>query len=123
MKILFCFFVFLFSISNELHAQRRLTAEELNIGITQEFENFNPLIMSMMATTYMYRMVARTLNVLDENGEWVPQLAEVIPTLENGLARRTTNDGHPMIEALWKIKSNATWGDGTPVTCRDVKFS
>ncbi len=123
MKRILCLIALLFSLTTELQAQRRLTAQELNIGVTQEFENFNPLIMSMMATTYMYRMVARTLNVLDENGEWVPQLAEVIPSLENGLARRTTIDGHPMIEALWKIKSNASWGDGTPVTCRDVKFS
>jgi peptide/nickel transport system substrate-binding protein len=99
------------------------TNRELKIGITQEFENLNPLIMSMLATTYLYRMVNRTLMVLDENTEWQPQLAVEIPSLENGLARLVEIDGEEKIEADWEIREAATWGDGTPVTCNDVKFS
>jgi peptide/nickel transport system substrate-binding protein len=96
---------------------------QLTIGITQEFENLNPIIMSMLATTYLYRMVNRTMVVLDENTEWVPQLATEIPTLENGLARRVHVDGEDKLEADWQIREAATWGDGTPVTCHDLKFS
>lgn len=99
------------------------TNKELNIGLSQEFENFNPLIMSMLATTWMYNMVGRTLMVLDENGEWVPQLAEKIPTLENGMAEIFKEDGDKKIRANWVIKESARWGDGSPVTCFDFKFA
>ncbi len=105
------------------HSGEPPTNRELNIGITQEFENLNPLIMSMLATTYLYRTVGRTLVVLDENTEWQPQLATTIPTLENGLARFVDDDGVKKIEADWEIREGATWGDGTPVTCHDVAFS
>jgi len=30
------------------------TTKEFRIGISQEFENLNPLIMTMSATTYIY---------------------------------------------------------------------
>lgn len=97
---------------------------EFTIGITQEFENFNPLIMSMLATTYMYRMLNRTMVVLDENTQWVPQLVDEIPTLENGLAIKKRNQkGEEYIEAQWILRQNATWGDGVPVTCHDLKLT
>jgi peptide/nickel transport system substrate-binding protein len=97
---------------------------EFTIGITQEFENFNPLIMSMLATTYMYRMINRTLVVLDEETQWVPQLVYEIPTLENGLAEKKKNEkGEDYIEATWIIREKAKWGDGVPVTCHDLKLT
>ncbi len=99
------------------------TNAELKIGIAQEFENLNPLVMSMVATTYIYRMVGRSLIQLDEHSQWRPQLAVEIPTLENGLAQLYEEDGRQWIEADWKIEPDATWGDGTPLTCRDFRFS
>lgn len=95
----------------------------LKIGITQEFENLNPVIMSMSATVYMYRMVNRTLVTLDENTEWRAQLAVEVPSLENGLARFVEVDGVRKFEADWRILPAATWGDGTPVTCHDLQLS
>jgi len=96
---------------------------QLIIGMTQEFENLNPLVMSMSATEYLYRMVNRTLVALDEYTEWQAQLATRIPTMENGLARFVEADGQRKIEADWEIREAATWGDGTPVTCRDFAFT
>lgn len=96
---------------------------ELKIGITQEFENLNPIVMSMVATTYIYRMVGRSLIQLDEHSEWLPQLAIEIPTLENGLARRMSDGEEEWIEADWQIEPAARWGDGEPLTCRDFRFS
>jgi peptide/nickel transport system substrate-binding protein len=99
------------------------TNDQLTIGITQEFEDLNPIVMSMLATTYLYRMVNRTLVALDENTEWQAQLAVEIPTMENGLARFIREDGVDKIEADWQIRQAATWGDGVPVTCHDLQFS
>jgi len=99
------------------------TNRSLKIGITQEFENLNPLIMQMSATVYLYRMVNRTLVTIDENTEFKAQLAVQLPTLENGLARVVEVDGVRKLEADWEILPEATWGDGVPVTCRDLELA
>lgn len=100
-----------------------LNNTELKIGINQEFENFNPLISSMLATTYMLRMTNRTMSVIDANGKWIPQLAKAVPSLDNGTAKIITKNGKKKLEAVWEILDNANWGDGTPVTCEDFAFA
>jgi len=97
----------------------KLTNNELKIGISQEFENFNPLISSMAATSYMLRMTNRTLTVINADGQWIPQLAKSIPTLENGEAKVVKIGGKEKITANWEILENASWGDGKPVICDD----
>lgn len=92
---------------------------ELKIGISQEFETLNPLIMSMAASTYMYRMVGRSLVVLSPDAKWVTQLAKEIPSLEKGSAKIIDDGGKKKIVATWEIIDNAKWGDGKPVICQD----
>lgn len=104
-------------------ASGKLTNAELKIGISQEFENFNPLIANMAATSYMQRMVDRTLVVIDADGKWVTQLAKSIPTLENGGAKIITQGGKKKVQAVWEIQDAAVWGDGKPVTCEDFDFA
>jgi peptide/nickel transport system substrate-binding protein len=95
------------------------TNAELKIGISQEFESMNPLIMSMSASTYIYRMVGRTLVNLTPDGHWVPQLAKSMPSLENGGAKIIEQGGKKKLVAVWEIIETAKWGDGKPVTCQD----
>lgn len=99
------------------------TNNELKIGITQEFENLNPLIGTMVATTYMGFLGNRALAVLTPDAKWVPQMAKKIPSLENKLAKMIDYEGKKGIESTWEIIDGAKWGDGTPVTCKDVHFS
>jgi len=101
----------------------KLTNAELKIGISQEFENFNPLIANMVATTYMLRMVDRTMVVIDADGKWVTQLAKSIPTLDNGAAKIITQGGKKKVQAVWEIQDAAVWGDGKPVICDDFAFA
>ncbi|MBX3040800.1 MAG: peptide ABC transporter substrate-binding protein [Bdellovibrionaceae bacterium] len=106
-----------------LHAGAAPSNKELKIGISQEFENMNPLIMTMSATTYMYRMVGRTLVVLDADAKWVPNLAKEIPSLEKGTAKIVEVGGKKKLIANWEILENAKWGDGKPVVCEDFAFT
>ncbi|MFV8257799.1 peptide ABC transporter substrate-binding protein [Bdellovibrio bacteriovorus] len=92
---------------------------ELKIGISQEFETMNPLIMSMSASAYMYRMVGRSLVVLTPEGKWVTQLAKEIPSLDKGTAKIIEEGGKKKIVANWEIIESAKWGDGKPVICQD----
>lgn len=109
--------------SMALPAQAAPSNAELKIGISQEFENLNPLIMSMSATVYMYRMVGRSLVVLDSDGKWVTQLAKEIPSLDKGSAKLIDVGGKKKIVANWEILESAKWGDGKPVVCEDFLFA
>ncbi len=98
--------------------------EEIKIGINQEFENMNPLIATMAATVYMSTLVNRSMVYMNDKGEWAPQLAKGIPTIENkGAKLITLPDGKKGLEVTWEILEKAKWGDGTPVTCEDFKFA
>ena len=108
------------AFSQILHAGSN---DVLKIGMSQEFENLNPLIKQMLATSYIYDMVGRTLNVLNREGKWENQLAVSRPSLENGQARFVTEDGVKKILVDWEIHADAKWGDGTPVTGHDFEFS
>jgi peptide/nickel transport system substrate-binding protein len=96
---------------------------ELKIGISQEFENLNPIIMSMSASTYMSSLVNRQFVIMDEKSEWIPQLVKDIPTLDNGKAKIVTIGGKKKLVTVWEILDNAKWGDGKPITCDDLKFT
>jgi peptide/nickel transport system substrate-binding protein len=56
----------------------------------------------------------------DRGNSFHVQLAEQIPTVENGLWR-VFPDGR--METTWKIKSNAVWHDGVPFTSSDLLFT
>lgn len=49
-----------------------------------------------------------------------PQLAEAVPTLENGLWKLEP-DGR--MELTWKIRRGAEWHDGVPITADDFLFT
>ncbi len=98
------------------------TNEELKIGISQEFDNFNPLIGSMVASTYMSGLCIQQFVMLTPDGKWIPQLVKSIPTLENKGAKIIPGD-KPGLVSTWEIRDAAQWGDGQPVTCDDVKFA
>jgi peptide/nickel transport system substrate-binding protein len=100
------------------------TNNELRIGITQEFENLNPMIATMVATVYMEGLVSRSMTVLTpDTNKWVVQLAKKIPTIENGGAKFVTVDGHKGLQVTWDIIDNAKWGDGKDITCEDIDFA
>lgn len=99
------------------------TNAELKIGISQEFENLNPMIMSMSATTYLHHMAGRSLTTMDPDGKWVPQITKEVPSLEKGTAKIVDVGGKKKVIATWEILENAKWGDGKPVTCEDFAFT
>ena len=60
------------------------------------------------------------LSHMDELGRRRPQLAEAVPTLENGLWK-VLPDGR--METTWTLRANAVWHDGTPITTADLLFT
>ena len=99
-------------------------AAELRIGITQFPSTLNPMIDSMLAKSYVLAMTRRPVTVYDQNWELVCMLCTEIPTIENGMAvPEDLPDGKQGIAVTYKIRPEATWGDGVPVTSADVVFT
>jgi len=57
---------------------------------------------------------------VDGNGRLRPQLAESVPTVENGLWKLSA-DGQ--METTWRLKAEARWQDDAPVTADDLVFT
>jgi peptide/nickel transport system substrate-binding protein len=68
----------------------------------------------------LYELTSAGMTLFDEQGELQPQLAEAVPSLENGLWA-VFADGH--METTWKLKPNLKWHDGTPLTSADFVFT
>ncbi len=102
----------------------RAAKDELVIGITQFPSTFNPNIDSMMAKSYVLGMTRRPFTVFDADWQLVCMLCTELPTIENGLAvPETTPEGKQGIAVTYTIRPDAVWGDGTPITTRDVVFT
>ncbi|MBF0304060.1 MAG: peptide ABC transporter substrate-binding protein [Alphaproteobacteria bacterium] len=93
--------------------------DELVIGITQFPSTLHPSIDSMMAKSYVLGMARRPFTAHDAQWRLVCMLCVELPTLENGLAKIEGKG----IALTYAIQPKATWGDGTPVTSKDVVFA
>jgi len=98
--------------------------DTLTIGLTQFPSTFHPNIDSMLAKTYILSATRRPFTVHDPKWALQCMLCTKLPTIENGLAvPEKTPDGKQGIAVTYTIRPDATWGDGTPVTTKDVEFT
>lgn len=99
-------------------------SKELNIGFTQYPSTMHPNIESMVAKSYIRGMTARGITIYNHDWELECSLCVTLPTIENGLAvLEQTPDGKPGIAVTYELPANASWGDGTPLTTRDIQFA
>ncbi len=98
--------------------------DELVIGMTQFPSTFHPSIDAMMAKSYVLAMTRRPFTTYDPDWKLICMLCTELPSIENGLAvPEKTPDGKQGIAVTYTIQPEATWGDGVPVTTRDVQFT
>lgn len=90
---------------------------ELVYGSQYEPNTLNPLLSDFIATHELGRLIFSGLVMTDDKGQWMPDLASEVPTLENG---GVSADGKTV---TYKLRRNITWHDGTPFTSEDVKFT
>ncbi len=75
---------------------------------------------SIPGSQELEQLVNAGLTIADSQGKLQPELAEAVPTVENGMWR-VFPDGR--METTWKIRPGARWQDGTPVTGEDFIFT
>lgn len=87
-------------------------------GYTQEAVQFNPLLyVNTGIETAVQYAVFSTLWQVNEKGEFIPDLAEEIPSVANG---GISEDG-----LTWTVhlRKDVKWHDGQPFTSKDVRFT
>jgi peptide/nickel transport system substrate-binding protein len=102
--------------------------DELVLGMTQTPGTWNPLISSMLAKSLISNMTARPLTAYDANSNLVCLVCTELPTVENGKARVIDlpddgkGGGKKGMEVDVEMR-DMKWGDGVPVTAKDVAFT
>jgi peptide/nickel transport system substrate-binding protein len=86
-------------------------------GLYQEPEILNPFIRTQTAANDVGRFMDEGLLEVDPDGNFVPNLAQEVPTVENGLV---SEDG---LTVTYNLVEGVTWSDGEPFTCDDVVFT
>jgi peptide/nickel transport system substrate-binding protein len=89
----------------------------LRIALTQEPATLNPVLGTLAVESDVAALVFSGLTRYDDRGRQIPDLAERVPTRENGGIAR---DGRTI---TYHLVRNARWHDGVPVTSADVKFT
>ncbi len=100
------------------------TRPQLTIGITQYPATLHPNIEQMAAKSYVLGFARRPLTTYDADWRLACLLCETLPSLENGLAvRETTPDGKDGLRLTIRLRADARWGDGTPISSEDLRFA
>ncbi|TQF79258.1 peptide ABC transporter substrate-binding protein [Elioraea sp. Yellowstone] len=98
--------------------------DQLTIGLTQYPSTLHPSIESMAAKSYVHGFTLRPITTYDADWQLACMLCTHLPTIENGEAvRETAPNGNPGIRVTYRLREDARWGDGTPITAEDILFA
>lgn len=97
--------------------------EELKIGVVSEFETLNPILNSTAVGNYMMYFSYRPMVYLNNENKFAPLIVKKIPNLKDKSVKIITENNSKKIIAEWEFIDGLKWGDGTLITCKDLKFS
>ncbi|HEY1795204.1 MAG TPA: peptide ABC transporter substrate-binding protein [Stellaceae bacterium] len=96
----------------------------LTIGVTQYPGTLNPNIDPLAAKGYVLGFTLRPFTVFDPEWKLVCLLCTTVPSFDNGLAVPVDlPNGKRGVDVTYTIRPDAMWGDGVPVTTKDVEFT
>lgn len=91
--------------------------ETLRIAVPQDPKTLNPILASNTVEGFITRFMFEPLISADAHGKPVPILAVAVPSRANG---GISSDGRTI---TYRLRKDARWTDGVPVSAGDVKFS
>jgi len=89
----------------------------VSVLLPEDIPTLNPYLSTALITMQVAPAVVEPLVTVDPAGEYVPVIAERVPTPDNG---DVSADG---LTVQWRLKPGLTWSDGTAVTADDVVFT
>lgn len=90
---------------------------QVTIGSIQEPNTLNPLLTNLTVAQEAYTLMLDALLKIDDKGNFVPDIASVVPSTDNG---GISADGKTY---TFKLRNNVKWSDGQPVNAQDVVFT
>jgi peptide/nickel transport system substrate-binding protein len=98
--------------------------DTLTIGLSTFPASLHPFTGAELVRNYILSLGQRPLMAHDADWNLVCMLCTAVPTFENGLAREIDlGNGRKGVAVTITIRPDATWGDGTPVTAKDMLFT
>ncbi len=85
--------------------------------LPEDLPTLNPYLSTAFITMQVSPAVIEPLITVAPDGEYVPVMADRVPTPENG---DVSEDG---LTVRWTLKPGLTWSDGEPVTADDVVYT
>jgi peptide/nickel transport system substrate-binding protein len=95
--------------------------DELSIALNAEFDTINPIVNTMMAGVLVADAVLRPITKLTPAGLPEAVLIKEIPSLQNKKLKLIKDKTGTHLRAEIEFLANAQWGDGQPLTCRDLE--
>jgi len=92
------------------------------IGDWQEATQFNPFYLTQVTEANVASAAWATLTILTHDYKFAPDLAQTIPTLDNGGVKVPGDNGDAMT-VTWKLRDGLKWSDGEPLTCDDFRYA
>ncbi len=94
---------------------------EVIVGDWQEATLWQPYYQGQVVEANIATATWSSLVTNTDDFRYAPDLAESIPTLDNGGV--TVGQGGDAQTVTWKLKAGLKWSDGTPLTCEDYKYT
>jgi peptide/nickel transport system substrate-binding protein len=88
-----------------------------NFLLYEDPNTLNPLLELTSIAEQVTTAILEGLAYNDPDGNFQPQLAAELPTLENG------GVSEDLKTVTWKLKPDVVWSDGEPFTSEDVRFT
>jgi len=98
--------------------------DTLTIGMSQYPPSLHPGIEPTVAKTYAIRFGYRPISGYNDSRKMECFLCTEVPTIANGRAKTVDmGGGKKGMTVKFTLHPQAQWGDGTPITSKDVAFS
>ena len=97
--------------------------DQMIIGQIQFIANLHPAIQVNNTKRGVIGYATRPITAFNEKGLNVCILCETLPTIQNGLVKLVDRNGQKGMDVTIKLKAGLKWGDGVPVTAKDIAFT
>lgn len=94
----------------------RLPADTVVVQFAQEPDTLDPYLSALASTDAIASLFYSGLVLVDDHGEWAPDLATRVPTPENGDVLLVGGK----MRVTYHLRPGARWQDGRPVTSQDL---
>ncbi len=96
-------------------------ASSIVFAIPEDPPSFNASVGDTGYDALVMELVMLGLADLDPQGNYLPELAAELPTVDNGGV--VIDEEAWTMDVTWKLRDDVLWSDGTPVTAADVLFT